>query len=63
MDLCKGIGEIVLGVAEEIKEYMEIPLYENIDIVKKTKESIDKLHSIRVSMLTEQLEDYYKNKH
>lgn len=63
MDLCKGIGEIVLGVAEEIKEYMEIPLYENIDIVKKTKDFIDKLHSIRVSMLTEQLEDYYKNKH
>lgn len=62
MDLCKGLGEVLIGTANEIGKIFRIPKFENIDLVKYARVSVDKLHKIRKELNTEQLEKYYKNK-
>lgn len=62
MDFCKGIGEVITGIAGELNKIKKLPLYNDIDIVKLCEQSISKLHKIRSELKTEQLDLYYKNR-
>lgn len=62
MDLCKGLGEVLLGIAYEFNKEEKIKLFEGVNIVKSAKSSIDRLHRIREDLDIDQLEKYYKNR-
>lgn len=62
MDLCKGLGEVLLGVAYEINKIEKVELFNDVDLVKNAKVSVDRLHKMREDLTTEQLEKYYKNR-
>ena len=62
MDLCKGLGEVLLGVAYEFNKIEKLELFNDIDVEKKAKMSVNRLHKIREDLTTEQLEKYYKNR-
>ena len=62
MDLCKGLGEVLLGIAYEINKIEKVELFNGIDLVKNTRMSVDRLHKMREDLTTEQLEKYYKNR-
>lgn len=57
-DLCAGIGMVLLGIADEISKIKKIDLYEGIDIIKLTKNSLDEL--AKKDYTTENFEKYYK---
>lgn len=59
-DLCAGVGMVLLGIAEEINKIKKIDLYEGIDIIKLTKDSLDEL--AKKDYTTENLEGYYNNR-
>ena len=62
MDLCKGLGEVLLGIAYEINKIEKVELFNDVDIVKAARLSVDRLHKIREELTTEKLEKYYKNR-
>lgn len=62
MDLCKGLGEVLLGIAYEINKIEKVDLFNGIDLVKNARMSVDRLHKMREDLTTEQLEKYYKNR-
>ena len=62
MDLCKGLGEVLLGIAYEINNIEKVELFNSIDLVKNARMSVDRLHKMREDLTTEQLEKYYKNR-
>ena len=62
MDLCKGLGEVLLGIAYEINKIEKVDLFNGVDIVKAARLSVDRLHKIREELTTEKLEKYYKSK-
>ena len=59
MDLCKGFGEVLLGIAYEINKIEKVDLFNGVDLVKAAKLSVVKLHKIRKDLTTEKLEKYY----
>ena len=62
MDLCKGLGEVLLGIAYEINKIEKVDLFNGVDVVKAARLSVDRLHKIREELTTEKLEKYYKNR-
>lgn len=62
MDLCKGLGEVLLGIAYEINKIKKVELFNDADLVKSARLSVDRLHKIREELTTEKLERFYKNK-
>ena len=62
MDLCKGLGEALLGIAYEINKIEKVELFNGVDLVKAARLSVDRLHKIREELTTEKLEKYYKNR-
>ena len=62
MDLCKGLGEVLLGIAYEINKIEKVDLFNGVDLVKAARLSVDRLHKIREELTTEKLERYYKNR-
>lgn len=62
MDLCKGLGEVLLGIAYEINKIEKVDLFNGVDLVKSARLSADRLHKIREELTTEKLEKYYKNR-
>lgn len=62
MDLCKGLGEVLLGMAYEINKIEKVDLFNGVDLVKVARLSVDRLHKIREELTTEKLERYYKNR-
>ena len=62
MDLCKGLGEVLLGIAYEINKIEKVDLFNGVDVVKTARLSVDRLHKIREELTTEKLERYYKNR-
>ena len=62
MDLCKGLGEVLLGIAYEINKIEKVLLFNGVDLVKSARLSVDRLHKIREELTTEKLERYYKNR-
>lgn len=62
MDLCKGLGEVLVGIAYEINKIEKVNLFNGVDVVKAARLSVDRLHKIREELTTEQLEKYYKNR-
>ena len=62
MDLCKGLGEVLLGIAYEINKIEKVELFNGVDLVKAARLSVDRLHKIREELTTEKLEKYYKNR-
>ena len=62
MDLRKGLGEVLLGIAYEINKIEKVELFNGIDLVKNARMSVDRLHKMREDLTTEQLEKYYKNR-
>ena len=62
MDLCKGLGEVLLGIAYEINKIEKVELFNGVDLVKAAKLSVDRSHKIREELTTEKLERYYKNR-
>ena len=61
MVLCKVSREVLLGIAYEINKIEKLELFNDIDVVKKAKMSVNRLHKMREDLTTEQLEKYYKN--
>lgn len=61
MDLCNGLGEVLLGIAYEINKIEKVELFNGIDLVKNARMSVDRLYKMREDLTTEQLEKYYKN--
>lgn len=59
-DLCAGVGMVLLGITEEINKIKKIDLYEGIDVIKLTKDSLDEL--AKKDYTTENLEGYYNNR-
>ena len=62
MDLCKGLGEVLLGIADEINKIEKVDLFNGVDLVKAARLSVDRLRKIREELTTEKLEKYYKNR-
>lgn len=62
MDLSKGLGEVLLGIAYKINKIEKVELFNGIDLVKNARMSVDRLHKMREDLTTEQLEKYYKNR-
>mgnify|MGYP003291798828 FL=1 len=62
MDLCKGLGEVLLGIAYEINKIEKVELFNGVDLVKTARLSIDRLHKIRKELTTEKLEKYSTNR-
>ena len=62
MDLCKGLGEVLLGIAYEINKIEKVDLFNGVYLVKAARLSVDRLHKIREELTTEKLERYYKNR-
>ena len=62
MDLCKGLGEVLLGIAYEINKIEKVESFNGIDLAKAARLSVDRLHKIREELTTEKLERYYKNR-
>lgn len=62
MDLCKGLGEVLLGIAYEINKIEKADLFNGVDLVKAARLSVDRLHKIREKLTTEKLEKYYRNR-
>lgn len=62
MDLCKGLAEVLLGIAYEINKIEKVELFNGIDLVKNAWMSVDRLYKMREDLTTEQLEKYYKNR-
>ena len=62
MDLCKGLGEVLLGIAYEINKIEKVDLFNGVNLVKAAILSVDRLHKIREELTTEKLEKYYKNR-
>ena len=62
MYLCKDLGEVLLGIAYEINKIEKVELFNDVDIVKAARLSVDRLHKIREELTTEKLEKYYKNR-
>ena len=60
MDLYKGLGEVLLGIAYEINKIEKVDLFNGVDLVKAARLSVDRLHKIREELTTEKLEQYYK---
>ena len=59
-DLCAGVGMVLLGIADEINKIKKIDLYEGIDIIKLTKDSLEELS--KKAYTTDNFEKYYKNR-
>ena len=62
MDLCKGLGEVLLGIVYKINKIEKVELFNGIDLVKNARMLVDRLHKMREDLTTEQLEKYYKNR-
>lgn len=62
MDLCKGLGEVLLGIAYEINKIEKVDLFNGVELVKAARLSVDRLRKIREELTTEKLEKYYKNR-
>lgn len=63
MDLYKGLGEVLLGIAYEINKIEKVNIFNSVDLVKAARLSVDRLHKIREELTTEKLEKYYNNRH
>ena len=59
MDLCKGLGEVLLGIAYEIIKIEKVDLFNGVDLVKAARLSVDRLHKMSEDLTTEQLYKYY----
>ena len=52
MDLCKGLGEVLLGIAYELKKNDKLDLFNGVDVVRAARLSVDRLHKIREELNT-----------
>lgn len=61
-DLCKGLGEVLLGIAYELNIKENIDLLNGVDILRNTRITIDRLSKTKDELTNEKLEAYYKNR-
>ena len=40
MDLCKGLGEVLLGIAYEINKIEKVKLFDGIDLLKNARMTV-----------------------
>ena len=61
MNLCKKLGEVLLGLAHVINKILKVEVFNGINLVRNAKMSVYKLHKIRKELTTERFEKYYNN--
>ena len=53
MDLCKGLGKVLLGIAYEINKIEKVELFNGVELVKIARLSVDRIHKMREDLTTE----------